>query len=260
MAVKNEQFIVICNGVFRLLGNIVKILGYPFHALFPKKRFTIPEYSPAKIKSNTPSKITKTIWQTNYSNKVTLPMYANYLFNRLMSLSYDYRYVSTEEREAYIKANADERTFNAYSKLTDGAAQADFWRIFTLLREGGIYIDIDGHLVYPLSQIIGENDSEVLIKRRDKYTNFFLASEKGNWILKDTLELIISNIENRRIEGGVFVMTGPDTLNNAIGDKEVNFRRDKVTCAQGTFTNEYFQYIDKPGSKWNYKKNEDLLK
>lgn len=55
-------------------------------------------------------------------------------------------------------------------------------------------------------------------------------------------------------------MTGPDTLNNAIGDKEVNFRRDKVTCAQGTFTNEYFQYIDKPGSKWNYKKNEDLLK
>ncbi|VEI76174.1 Mannosyltransferase OCH1 and related enzymes [Mannheimia haemolytica] len=260
MAVKNEQFIVICNGVFRLLGNIVKILSYPFHALFPKKRFTIPEYSPAKIKSNTPSKITKTIWQTNYSNKVTLPMYANYLFNRLMSLSYDYRYVSTEEREAYIKANADERTFSAYSKLTDGAAQADFWRIFTLLREGGIYIDIDGHLVYPLSQIIGENDSEVLIKRRDKYTNFFLASEKGNWILKDTLELIISNIENRRIEGGVFVMTGPDTLNNAIGDKEVNFRRDKVTCAQGTFTNEYFQYIDKPGSKWNYKKNEDLLK
>ncbi|WP_409500800.1 glycosyltransferase family 32 protein [Mannheimia glucosida] len=260
MAVKNEQFIVICNGVFRLLGNIVKILSYPFHALFPKKRFTIPEYSPAKIQSSTPSKITKTIWQTNYSNKVTLPMYANYLFNRLMSLSYDYRYVSTEEREAYIKANADERAFNAYSKLTDGAAQADFWRIFTLLREGGIYIDIDGHLVYPLSQIIGENDSEVLIKRRDKYTNFFLAAEKGNWILKDTLELIISNIENRRIEGGVFVMTGPDTLNNAIGDKEVNFRRDKVTCAQGTFTNEYFQYIDKPGSKWNYKKNEDLLK
>lgn len=260
MAVKNEQFIVICNGVFRLLGNIIKILSYPFHALFPKKRFTIPEYSPAKIQSSIPSKITKTIWQTNYSNKVTLPMYANYLFNRLMSLSYDYRYISTEEREAYIKANADERTFSAYSKLTDGAAQADFWRIFTLLREGGIYIDIDGHLVYPLSKIIGENDSEVLIKRRDKYTNFFLASEAGNWILKDTLELIISNIENRRIEGGVFVMTGPDTLNNAIGDKEVNFRRDKVTCAQGTFTNEYFQYIDKPGSKWNYKKNEDLLK
>lgn len=187
-------------------------------------------------------------------------MYCNYLFNRLMSLSYDYRYVSTEAREAYIKQNADERIFNAYSKLTDGAAQADFWRVFTLWKEGGIYIDIDGHLVFPLSQIIQPNDSEVLIKRRDKYTNFFLACEKGHPIMQQTLEIIVSNIENRRIEGGVFVMTGPDTLNSAIGNQQVNTRRDKVTCAQGTFTNEHFQYIDKPRSKWNYKKNEELLK
>lgn len=260
MAVKYEKLIVVCNGLFRLLGNIVKILSYPFHAVFPKKRFTIPEFSPAKLKSKRTDKITPIIWQTNYSNKVTLPMYCNYLFNRLMSLSYDYRYVSTEEREAYIKQNADERIFNAYSKLTDGAAQADFWRVFTLWKEGGIYIDIDGHLVFPLSQIIQPNDSEVLIKRRDKYTNFFLACEKGHPIMQQTLEIIVSNIENRRIEGGVFVMTGPDTLNSAIGNQQVNTRRDKITCAQGTFTNEHFQYIDKPRSKWNYKKNEELLK
>lgn len=260
MAVKYEKLIVVCNGLFRLLGNIVKILSYPFHAVFPKKRFTIPEFSPAKLKSERTDKITPIIWQTNYSNKVTLPMYCNYLFNRLMSLSYDYRYVSTEAREAYIKQNADERIFNAYSKLTDGAAQADFWRVFTLWKEGGIYIDIDGHLVFPLSQVIQPNDSEVLIKRRDKYTNFFLACEKGHPIMQQTLEIIVSNIENRRIEGGVFVMTGPDTLNSAIGNQQVNTRRDKVTCAQGTFTNEHFQYIDKPRSKWNYKKNEELLK
>ena len=260
MAVKYEKLIVICNGLFRLLGNIVKILSYPFHAVFPKKRFTIPEFSPAKLKSKRTDKITPIIWQTNYSNKVTLPMYCNYLFNRLMSLSYDYRYVSTEEREAYIKQNADERIFNAYSKLTDGAAQADFWRVFTLWKEGGIYVNIYGRLLFPLSQIIQPNDSEVLIKRRDKYTNFFLACEKGHPIMQQTLEIIVSNIENRRIEGGVFVMTGPDTLNSAIGNQQVNTRRDKITCAQGTFTNEYFQYIDKPRSKWNYKKNEELLK
>lgn len=187
-------------------------------------------------------------------------MYCNYLFNRLMSLSYDYRYVSTEAREEYIKAHAEPHVFAAYSQLTDGAAQADFWRVFTLWREGGIYIDIDGHLVFPLSQIIQEQDSEVLIRRRDKYTNFFLACEAGHPIMKATLDLIVDNIENRRIEGGVFVMTGPDTLNNAIGDQVVNTRRDKITCTQGTFTNEYFQYIDKPRSKWNYKKNEELLK
>ncbi len=258
--VKNEKLIVIANGLWRLSGNIIKMLSYPFHALFPKKRFTIPTFSPAKSVSNKPSRINKTIWQTNYSNKVTLPVYCNYLVNRLLSRDYDYRYVSTEERAEYIKANADTRTFEAYSKLTDGAAQADFWRIFTLYNEGGIYMDIDGHLVWNLSAIIGEDDSEVVITRRDKYTNFFLAAEKGSPFLKDTLDIIIDNIEQRRIDGGVFNLTGPTTLNMALEGKTVNSRRDKITCAQGTFTNEYFQYMDKKRGKWNHAKNEDLLK
>ncbi len=258
--VKNEELIVIANGLWRLSGNIIKMLSYPFHALFPKKRFTIPTFSPAKSVSNKPSRINKTIWQTNYSNKVTLPVYCNYLVNRLLSRDYDYRYVSTEERAEYIKANADTRTFEAYSKLTDGAAQADFWRIFTLYNEGGIYMDIDGHLVWNLSAIIGEDDSEVVITRRDKYTNFFLAAEKGSPFLKDTLDIIIDNIEQRRIDGGVFNLTGPTTLNMALEGKTVNSRRDKITCAQGTFTNEYFQYMDKKRGKWNHAKNEDLLK
>ncbi|WP_373819245.1 glycosyltransferase family 32 protein [Glaesserella sp.] len=258
--VKYESLIVVSNGLLRLLGNIVKISSYGFHALFPKKRFTIPEFSPAKRKINQNSKITPVIWQTNYSNKVTLPVYCNYLLNRLLSQSYDYRYVSTEAREAYIKAHADERTFHAYSLLTDGAAQADFWRIFTLYNEGGIYMDIDGHLVWCLSDIIRDEDTEVVITRRDKYTNFFLASAKGNQFLKDTLDIIIDNIEQRRIQGGVFTLTGPTTLNQALEGKQVNSRRDKITCAQGTFTNEHFQYMDKKRGKWNHAKNEDLLK
>lgn len=258
--VKYEGLIILSNGLCRLLGNVVKISSYAFHALFPHKRFTIPEFSPAKSNTSSPSRINKTIWQTNYSNRVTLPVYCNYLFNRLLSRSYDYRYVSTEEREAYIKANADERTFTAYSKLTDGAAQADFWRIFTLYNEGGIYMDIDGHLVWALSAIIQPNDSEVVITRRDKYTNFFLASEKSNPFLKQTLDIIIDNIEQRRIDGGVFSLTGPTTLNIALEGKQVNHRRDKITCAQGTFTNEHFQYMDKKQGKWNHAKNEDLLK
>lgn len=258
--IKYEKFIVLSNGLLRLLGNVVKISSYAVHALLPKKRFTIPKFSPAKIKSNRQTKITRTIWQTNYSNKVTFPVYCNYLLNRLLSLSYDYRYVSTEERESYIKANADERTFTAYSKLTDGASQADFWRIFTLYKEGGIYMDIDGHLVWNLDSIIDDEDSEVVITRRGEYTNFFLASEKSNPFLLGTLNIIIDNIEQRRIDGGVFALTGPETLRKALENVEVNSRRDKLTCAQGTFTNEHFQYMDKKMGKWNHAKNEDLIK
>lgn len=183
-----EPLILISNGICRLFGNIIKIASYGFHTLLPKKRFTIPAFRAAKCPSSSPTRITKTIWQTNYSNKVTLPVYCNYLFNRLMSLSYDYRYVSTEEREAYIKTHADERTYNAYRQLTDGAAQADFWRIFVLHQEGGVYLDIDANLIWPLSDTISEDDRELIIRRHGQYTNFFLASEKGHPLFKATLD------------------------------------------------------------------------
>ncbi|MDP8163454.1 glycosyltransferase [Pasteurella skyensis] len=258
--VKNEILIKISRVLSRLFGNIVKTLSYPFHWMFPKKRFVIPTFSPAKIKNKNVAKIPRIIWQTNYSNLVTLPVYCNYLFNRLLSLDYDYYYVSTEEREIFIKENSDQASFDAYSRLTDGAAQADFWRLFVLYKKGGIYMDIDAHLIWNLSSIVKDNYNEVLITRRNKYTNFFLASKSNNEFLKDTLDIIIDNIEQRRVDGGVFHLTGPTTLNTALEGKQVNTRLDRLTCIQGTFTNEYFQYIDKKLGKWNHKKNEDLLK
>lgn len=251
--------ILVTNSALRLIGNIVKILSYPFHLLFPKKRFKLPEFSPAR-KANSNFRISPTIWQTNYTNNVTLPIYCTYLINRFFSPSFNYCYVSTEAREEYIKNNAPPHFYAAYMKLNDGAAQADFWRLFVLYHEGGVYIDIDGHLVWWLEEIINQDDNEVLIKRRGKYTNFFMASKKGNQFLLDTLNLIVENIENRRIENGVFYLTGPITLNNALENKIVNCRRDKLTCVQGTFSNEYFQYMDKKKGKWIHRKSEELLK
>lgn len=55
--VKNKHLILITNGMTRLLRNIVKTLSYPFHALFPKMRFTIPEFSPAKRQSHKKPKL-----------------------------------------------------------------------------------------------------------------------------------------------------------------------------------------------------------
>ncbi|MDG6894381.1 glycosyltransferase family 32 protein [Volucribacter amazonae] len=258
---KTQYYIILSvAGLLRLLGHSVKMLGYIFHFFFPKKRFSIPEFSPAKFSTSRPSKISRIVWQTNYTNQVTLPVYCNYLLNRLLSLSYDYRYMGTEQRQQYLKQYADERTYQAYCKLTDGAAQADFWRVFTLYHQGGVYLDMDAHLVWRLAKIVGADDNEVLITRRGLYTNFFLACAKGNPILQQTLDIIIDNIECKRVEGGVFFLTGPVTLNQAVEGKSVKQRLDKITCVQGTFTNEYFQYMDKKQGKWTHAKNEDLLK
>ncbi|MDW6018323.1 glycosyltransferase [Vibrio plantisponsor] len=254
--------VMVANRTIKLLGNIFKVLSYPFHFILPKVRFTIPEYSPAKLKSSNDSGVTKVIWQTNYSNRSALPVYLNYLFNRLMSLSYDYRYVSTEAREEYLKQNAPKEVYEAYLKLTDGAAQADLWRVTTLYKEGGIYMDIDATLVWPLSKLLkGVKDAlYIKIKNDTEITNYFLATAPNNPHFKKVLDAIVNNIENYDPKKGVYGTTGPKVFNDVLANEAIQSKRRRYVCIQGTFTNEYFQYLDKPRGKWTHMKSEDLIK
>lgn len=254
------RFTIIFNRLIKFSGALVKAFSYPFYALFPNKRFTIPTDSAAWAQPPFQGQITATVWQTNYTNRVTLPVYVNYLFNRLMARHYAYRYVSTEERQAYLHAHGSAQQINAYEQLTDGASQADFWRLFVLIREGGVYMDIDAHLVCRLSKMIAPDTAEIFLLNKQHYTNYFIAVAPNNRHLQKTLDIIIANIEQRNIGGGVYDLTGPTALNLAIGDQTVNHRFYRYTCNQGSFTNEHFQYLDKPRGKWTYADKNSLLK
>jgi mannosyltransferase OCH1-like enzyme len=253
-------FITLLNRLIKILGGLVKIISYIFHSIFPNKRFEIPKQSSALIKSKKEKVIPKIIWQTNFTNKVTLPVYINYLFNRIISPDFEYRYMGHEEREEFLKENASKEIFDAFCKLNDGAAQADLWRVFVLNFYGGVYLDFDAYAVLPLSYMIKEGDKEVFLLNKQHFTNYFIASSKNNEVLERTINLIVNNINERKIDGGVYNLTGPTVLNMAIGDKKVNHRYYRYTCNQGGFTNEHFQYIDKKNGKWNKKKNEEIIK
>ncbi len=257
-----NTIIIIANRLIKIFANFIKALSYPFHWIFPQKRWTIPSYDPAKIKKDDNYKIQKTIWQTNYSAKSTLPVYANFLFNRWLSKDWDYRYVSTEEREEYIKQYATKEQVEAFLQLNDGAAQADFWRLFVLYNEGGVYMDIDAHLVWPLSKIVSPDDDEVFIRaKKGHINNYFIAAKKGNIHIKKTLEIVVKNIQEKKIgQGGVYDLTGPTALNKALKGQKYHDRFYRITCLQGNFTNEHFQYMDKPRGKWTYQDKNNILK
>jgi len=254
--------IFISNRCIRLLGNLFKILSYPFHWLLPKARFTIPEYSKAKVNWKNTGKVPRIIWQTNYSNRSTLPVYLNYLFNRLMSLDYDYYYVSTEAREAFMKKHAPAHVYNAFQKINDGAAQADLWRIAALYHHGGTYMDIDATLVWPLRSLLKDIDSAlyIKIKKDTEFTNFFLSTVPKNPHFEEIMETIVHNIDHYDVAKGVYGTTGPDALNTILKNKDVIARQRLYVCIQGTFTNEYFQYLDKPKGKWTHTDPNELIK
>lgn len=256
---KSYFFFWLASRLIKIFSNLLKITCYAFHFFFPSKRFTIPEYSKALVKSKYPTKIPQVVFQTNYTNQVTLPIYLNYLFNRLMSINYDYKFFSHEKRFAFIRDNFPGDICAAYKKLMVGAAQADIWRLAVLYHCGGIYLDIDAQLVRPLATIIKKDDSEVYLYIRDKtISNYFLASQKANHRLKKAMDMAVKNIAEDKF--GIWDMTGPGVLVKIIGDEKIRKENYKITCHQGNLTNQYFQYMDKPKAKWTHVPQDKIIK
>ncbi len=237
--------------MIKIFANIVKIISYAFHFFFPKYRFSLPSYSAPIFKySKSSRKISKIIWQTNYTNKVSLPVYFNYLCNRLLAPTFEYRYVDSEGIADFIKENFPANIYKQYSRLQIGAAQADYWRVLSLFVYGGVYLDIDAHLIWPLELILKPEDSELYIERkRGGVSNYFFASEKNNSNLKIIADEIYKNIEENAIKS-VYELTGPGVFNECL-PKDVHTKIYYKICYQGSFTNEYFQYIDKKEGKWH---------
>jgi mannosyltransferase OCH1-like enzyme len=239
--------IFVVSRLIKLLANVAKMLCYGIHFVFPKARFRLPARARPLHATRTPSVIPRILWQTNYTDRVTLPVYLNYLFNRLMSPTFEYRFMITEARADFVRDHCSRETFDCYSRLQIGAAQADFWRLLVLYEHGGVYLDIDGHVVWPLGRIVATKHRTI--------GNHFIASKPGNPHLARLIEVVVDNIRLRR-HRNVYELTGPGVLNLVLDIDTINTRYYLYTCSQGNFTNEYFQYIDKPQGKWTKEQQE----
>ena len=72
----------------------------------------------------------------------------------------------TEARGDFIQANYQEDVYRNYFRLQIGAAQADVWRVLVLLKDSGVYLDIDIYLQWPLAGILKREKDELLVVTR----------------------------------------------------------------------------------------------
>ena len=244
--------------LIKLLANSLRPVFYLHHWLFPNQRFYLKNTS-HKAASKPggpfnpyakPDVIPKRIWQTNYTNKVTLPLKSAWCWNRLLSQDYDYQFQTTSERSAFIEQHFPGRIAELYSRLTIGAAQADLWRLVVLYKYGGIYMDIDAHLIWPLSRIIPTGATELFLRYKDgAATNYFIASKPENPVIKALINEVLHRIETSQ-GNNIYEITGPAVFQAVLSEHEHNWRFSQHTCLQGNFTNKFFQYIDKPEGHW----------
>ncbi|MFU8780151.1 MAG: glycosyl transferase, partial [Kiritimatiellia bacterium] len=71
---------------------------------------------------------------------------------------------------------------------------------------------------------------------------------------------IVQNILSHDGTTSVYDTTGPHVLNRVLAGQALSSRPHRHVCIQGAFTNEHFQYLDKPRGKWTYQSPKDLIK
>jgi mannosyltransferase OCH1-like enzyme len=231
------------------VGNILKLVFYLDVFLRPLKRYRIPAHSPPLLRSRAPRRIPRIVWLTNYTSDVTLAVYLNYLFNRTIAPTHEFRFCDDAACEALIRSRYPELV-ETYLSLQIGAAKADLWRVLVLLTHGGLYLDIDAALSWPPEYLLGADQSELFVRTKDgRLTNYFLAAEPAHPVFAEVACKIVDNITSNTI-ASVYDMTGPTVVDLVAGRLSVRAEPFGTVCRQGQFTKKSFQYPDALKGYW----------
>ena len=234
----------------QFLGNALKIIFHIDFKLRPEKRYRIPAVSPAKRQPRTEKNIPRIFWQTNCSADVTLSVYVNYLFNRLLTPTFEHRFCDDDACQKFVRERCSREMYECYSRLQIGAAKADLWRVLVLLHEGGIYLDIDAALSWSPESFLSPDQKELFLRDRDgRLTNYFLAASPGDSLFAAIRDRIATNIDSNSLKS-VFDMTGPTVIDDVARSTPVNIEESRLVCRQGQFTKKRFQYPDNLKGYW----------
>lgn len=162
--------------------------------------------------------IPKCIYQTFSTDR--LPLITRLFIWWMKRINRDYQYEFFDDRriEAFLASEYTPDVLQAYQQIGIGAAKADFFRYAILYKRGGVYIDIDGGIVRPLSLIIKDNDEAVLTKEGDHpfFVQWALIFGKDHPFMERTLRKVLDNIKHNRYPDNVHRMTGPSVFTEAV--------------------------------------------
>jgi mannosyltransferase OCH1-like enzyme len=252
---------IIFSRLLKYTANALRPIFLLHHYLWPEKRFQLPHSAAPIIATNKKRNIPRIVWQTNYSDRVTLAVYATYLANRLLAPTFEFRFHDDKEMDQFVRENCKAETADAFFKLQIGAARADLWRILVILQYGGVYLDMDANFAWPPEWSIKKDDDVFFIHdRTGEITNFFLAGAIGNPVFEGLEAGIRRNIEIGTLKS-IFEMTGPVAIKKGLEGRPVLIHSFRNVCHQGQFMNARLQYPDRGRVKWTQEqKTKSVLK
>lgn len=195
-------------------------------------------------------KIPKKIWQTHETNDLPQSSYENIKKLIEKNPDFEYNFHTKEDRRDYIKNNFDDKVLEAYDKINPGAGKADIWRLGIILKEGGIYIDVDkipNNNSKSFSEILDEEDEFVHGRNWHIYgydapsTNATICAAPNHPVIKMTFDSVINSILNKEPLESIGPHKGWAELENYTGTphlwKSISHHIGKINMEEGRYDN-----------------------
>ena len=167
------------------------------------------------------TRIPKQIWQTYKTASLPVSAVPCVRSWKRRNPTWSYRFFDDGELDGYVRANGTAEEYAAFRQLPLGVMKADFWRYFVLLKEGGVYADIDTVASQPVEDWIGNGTALVtgVEDTRELFCQWAIAAPPGHPVLRHAIDLILERVNEPvdvRSRGAVHHITGPQLWTDAI--------------------------------------------
>ena len=137
--------------------------------------------------------VPRRIMQT-YKNIDKVP---NFVIKNIKKDNPDWEYIFMDDTQAvsFLEKEFPIEVSQKFNSFSCGAHKADLFRLCWLYINGGVYVDIDTHLLEPLEKIVKNGQLIIPITEVDKkdrrLLNCFMASTKGDPLILDCIKSIM---------------------------------------------------------------------
>ena len=188
-------------------------VGYQFYYLNALRKEGLHENRAVALSNN--NKIPKHLIQYWHEEKLPLPLELSTNSWKDKNPDYAYSLYNEYSAESFLKTHFDKEVVTAYQRCDIIAEKADLFRLAYLYQEGGIYADVDDLCLQGLNTLLAEHHSFIVYQEGLALGNNFIASHKGNRIIKASLDTCVRNLMNYVVEPSWY-KTGPMLLTEQV--------------------------------------------
>jgi mannosyltransferase OCH1-like enzyme len=174
--------------------------------------------------------IQKNIFQSWYTKELHPLIQEKIDFIQKLNPEYSYHLYNDNDMDIFVNEHYSGLISECYNKLNIIVAKVDFWRYLVLYKYGGIYLDMDSTIEKPLNELIRSTDEAIISAEGNPnlYVQWALIFSKDHLILKKTIDLVVSNIQNNSYPNDIHKMTGPTVYTKAINTIHMELYDNKI--------------------------------